>query len=191
MFANRVSILELENELTAIREQLQTYIEELETTNEELQSLNEELQSTNEELQSSNEELETSNEELQSTNEEIQIAYTELKAATEELEEKDLLLEKSKAELTALLNNDMQAFFLLDKEGLVLNFNQKAKELVNELRSTRLLKGLNIVDILDEQSNHVLKSHFESSLQGETCSLELAIESKKGELKWFKIGCLS
>lgn len=180
-------ILELENELTAIREQLQTYIEELETTNEELQSLNEELQSTNEELQSSNEELETSNEELQSTNEEIQIAYTELKAATEELEEKDLLLEKSKAELTALLNNDMQAFFLLDKEGLVLNFNQKAKELVNELRSTRLLKGLNIVDILDEQSNHVLKSHFESSLEGETCSLELAIESKKGYLKWFKI----
>ncbi|MEJ2639418.1 MAG: chemotaxis protein CheB, partial [Desulfosarcinaceae bacterium] len=50
-------LMELEQELAAAREHLQTTVEELETTNEELQSLNEELQSSNEELQSSNEEL--------------------------------------------------------------------------------------------------------------------------------------
>lgn len=64
-------IKELEEELLATREHLQTVVEELETSNEELQSLNEELQSSNEELQSANEELETSNEELHATNEEL------------------------------------------------------------------------------------------------------------------------
>src|SRR5690606_22728258 len=56
---------ELEYELIANKQHLNTLVQELETTNEELQALNEELQSSNEELQASNEELETSNEELQ------------------------------------------------------------------------------------------------------------------------------
>ncbi len=86
-------IMELEQELTANREHLQTVIEELETANEELQSVNEELQASNEEMQSTNEELETSNEELQSTNEELitvneelQVKSTELAAANADLE---------------------------------------------------------------------------------------------------------
>lgn len=104
-------IQELELELAATKEHLQTYIEEIETSNEELQSLNEELQSTNEELQSSNEELETTNEELQSTNEEVQIAYSELKSTHEELEEKEDLLKEKERNQKALLNNTLQAFF--------------------------------------------------------------------------------
>jgi two-component system CheB/CheR fusion protein len=71
-------VSELERELAAAKEYLQTTIEELETTNEELQSANEELQSSNEELQSTNEELETSKEELQSTNEELVTLNEEL-----------------------------------------------------------------------------------------------------------------
>ncbi|MCP1675572.1 two-component system CheB/CheR fusion protein [Natronocella acetinitrilica] len=78
-------IRELEDELAATREHLQTVIEELETTNEELQSSNEELQSSNEELQSSNEELETTNEELQSSNEELTTVNEELNSKTIEL----------------------------------------------------------------------------------------------------------
>jgi two-component system CheB/CheR fusion protein len=80
-------LMELEQELAAAREHLQTTVEELETTNEELQSLNEELQSANEELQSSNEELETSNEELQSTNEELTTVNEELQVKSGELAE--------------------------------------------------------------------------------------------------------
>ncbi len=80
-------LIELEQELAAAREHLQTTVEELETTNEELQSLNEELQSANEELQSSNEELETSNEELQSTNEELTTVNEELQVKSSELAE--------------------------------------------------------------------------------------------------------
>lgn len=78
-------VRELEQELAATREHLQTVVEELETSNEEMQSLNEELQASNEELQSSNEELETSNEELQSTNEELTTVNEELQVKSNEL----------------------------------------------------------------------------------------------------------
>lgn len=76
---------ELEQELVATKEHLQTVIEELETSNEELQALNEELQASNEEMQSTNEELETANEELQSTNEELTTVNEELQTRTTEL----------------------------------------------------------------------------------------------------------
>ena len=76
---------DLERELAATKEHLQTTIEELETSNEELKSSNEELQSSNEELQSTNEELETSKEELQSTNEELSTVNDELQNRMDEL----------------------------------------------------------------------------------------------------------
>jgi two-component system CheB/CheR fusion protein len=76
---------ELERELRATKEYLQSTIEELESANEELKSSNEELQSSNEELQSTNEELETSKEELQSSNEELQDRMTELQLANDDL----------------------------------------------------------------------------------------------------------
>jgi len=80
-------VIELEHDLSATKEHLQTVIEELETSNEELQSINEELQASSEELQSSNEELETTNEELQSTNEELTTVNEELQIKTAELSE--------------------------------------------------------------------------------------------------------
>ena len=80
-------IVEIEQELQATRDNLQSTIEELETSNEELKSTNEEVQSTNEELQSMNEELETAKEELQSTNEELVTVNSELQAKIDELTE--------------------------------------------------------------------------------------------------------
>lgn len=65
---NSERIHQLELELAATRESLQSTIEELETTNEELQATNEELMASNEELQSSNEELQSVNEELNTVN---------------------------------------------------------------------------------------------------------------------------
>jgi two-component system CheB/CheR fusion protein len=83
--AKEPRIIELERELAANKEYLQSSIEELEAANEELQSSNEELQSSNEELQSTNEELETSKEELQSTNEELATVNDELHSRMEQL----------------------------------------------------------------------------------------------------------
>jgi two-component system CheB/CheR fusion protein len=78
-------LAELENELRAKDDYLQTTLEEMETTNEELKSTNEELQSVNEEMQSTNEELETSKEELQSVNEELSTVNAELQDKVNDL----------------------------------------------------------------------------------------------------------
>ncbi|MGB3589881.1 MAG: CheR family methyltransferase, partial [Tunicatimonas sp.] len=91
--------MELEHELSATKEHLQTFTEELETSNEELQAINEELQSANEELKSSNEELETSNEELQSANEELHTSNSELAVSNETLIEKETELRRSQEAL--------------------------------------------------------------------------------------------
>jgi two-component system, chemotaxis family, CheB/CheR fusion protein len=76
---------EVENELFATREHMQTLVEEMATANEEMQALNEEVQASNEELQAANEELEATNEELQATNEELITLNDELNAKTQEL----------------------------------------------------------------------------------------------------------
>jgi two-component system CheB/CheR fusion protein len=114
-------MLELEQELAATREHLQTTVEELETTNEELQSLNEELQSSNEELQSSNEELETSNEELQSTNEELTTVNEELQVKSGELTEANTDLEN-------ILNRSGMAMIIVNNQLKVTRFTPTVKQ---------------------------------------------------------------
>jgi two-component system CheB/CheR fusion protein len=78
-------VRQLEEELEASRQYLQSIIHDLEAANEELQSANEEVLSSNEELQSTNEELDTAKEELQSTNEELSTLNEELHGRNEEL----------------------------------------------------------------------------------------------------------
>ena len=85
--AERLRITQLETELGAAKEHLQSVINEREVANEELRSANEEIQSSNEELQSTNEELETAKEELQSTNEELTTLNEELRHTNLELSE--------------------------------------------------------------------------------------------------------
>ena len=118
----QVNNSELEDELIATREHLQTVIEELETSNEELQALNEEMQAANEELQSSNEELEASNEELQSTNE-------ELTTVNEELIVKGSELSLVNTELENLQNSTGFSLILLDQDLRLQRYNKEAASL--------------------------------------------------------------
>jgi len=78
-------IHELEIELKATHDQLQTVAQDYESSNEELQTASEEVLSSNEELQSTNEELDTAREELQATNEELNSLNDELHARNDEL----------------------------------------------------------------------------------------------------------
>lgn len=110
---------ELQRELAATREHLQSVIEEQETSNEELQALNEELNSANEELQSTNEELETSNEELQSTNEELTTLNEELNIKSAELLEANIYLE-------AVQNAIRDPLLIVDRDLNVVGFNTAA-----------------------------------------------------------------
>lgn len=109
-------------ELDTAYEELQSTNEELETTNEELQSTVEELETTNEELQSTNEELETMNEELQSTNEELQTMNDEMRSRSNELD-------TSNAFLQSVFSSLPSAVVVLDSACRVMIWNAGAREL--------------------------------------------------------------
>lgn len=110
---------DLEEELIATREHLQTVVEELETSNEETQALNEELQASNEELQAANEELQAANEELQSTNE-------ELTTVNEELQIKSAELADANADLENVQNSFGFSLLVVSEQMRVLRFNEVA-----------------------------------------------------------------
>jgi two-component system CheB/CheR fusion protein len=122
------TVRQLEIELRATKDRLQTATEELESSNEELKSGNEELQSTNEELQSTNEELQTSKEELQSINEELQTVNSELNARVEELS-------RANNDMSNLLESTQIATVFLDRTLAVKSFTPAAKDVFRLVES--------------------------------------------------------
>lgn len=119
-------IRELEQQLTATRDHLQSNIGEIEASNQELQLVNEEFQSTTEELQSTNEEFQTANEELQSTNE-------ELRTVNDELQRKSAELETANRELEGILNAIVEGIIVLDSELKVTRYSARSKEVLDLL----------------------------------------------------------
>jgi two-component system CheB/CheR fusion protein len=117
-------LAELEHELTAKEDYLQTTLEEMETTNEELKSTNEEMQSVNEELQSTNEELETSKEELQSLNE-------ELSTVNAELEDKVSDLSRVNNDMNNLLAGTGIGTVFVDNNLRILRFTPSVTQVIN------------------------------------------------------------
>jgi two-component system CheB/CheR fusion protein len=120
--------LELERELSALKEYQETIIQELATSNEELQSSNEELQSSNEELQSTNEELETSKEELQATNEELVTVNEELEARIDQLS-------VANDDVVNLLASSSAPMLLVDLDLRIRRFSSAAERLLNLIAS--------------------------------------------------------
>jgi two-component system CheB/CheR fusion protein len=123
-------VKELEAELRASKEELQTTVEELESSNEELKASNEEVMSMNEELQSSNEELETSKEEMQSLNEELNTVNNQLRDKVEELE-------TTTVDLINLLESTDVATIFLDSKFEIKRFTPTGLKLFNLIPSDR------------------------------------------------------
>src|SRR5262249_17915101 len=121
-------IRQLEYELKATREDLQSTVEEVETANEELKASNEEIMSINEELQSANEELETSKEELQSLNEELSTVNSQLQDKVEELH-------GPTNDLANLLSCTDVATVFLDTNFAIKRFTPAATRLVSLIPS--------------------------------------------------------
>jgi len=121
-------LLELQQELAASREYLQSIIQDLEATNEELQSANEEILSANEELQSTNEELDTAKEELQSTNEEINTVNEELQSRNEELS-------RANSDLINLLAGVQIAIVFVTNDLRIRRFTPMAEKALNLISS--------------------------------------------------------
>ena len=121
---DEIRFSQLQQELAASREYLQSIIQDLEATNEELQSANEEILSSNEELQSTNEELDTAKEELQSTNEEINTVNEELHARNEELS-------RANSDLVNLLAGVQIAIVFLTADLRIRRFTPMAEKVLN------------------------------------------------------------
>ena len=112
---------EMEIELQAMREHLQSSVEELEAANEEFESVNEELQSANEEL-------ETSREELQSVNEELLTLSAEREAKIEQLT-------RTKSDLENTLTQVDVGIIFLDRDLNIRHFNAAATRISNLIDS--------------------------------------------------------
>lgn len=178
-------VAELEHELQATKEHLQTYVEELETSNEELQALNEELQSANEELQSTNEELETSNEELQSTNEELQIAYAELRTTNETLQEKENSILRIEANNNALLKNTHQISALIGNDLKIQSYNPNFKKFIADISGKKINPEDPLIRFYSEDQTREFLVDIKKVLDGEAVDKELNLKVGDKEM-WFK-----
>lgn len=193
---------DLEDELIATREHLQTVIEELETSNEETQALNEEMQASNEELQAANEELQAANEELQSTNE-------ELTTVNEELQIKSAELAEANGDLESIQNSVDFAIVVVGDQQRLLRYNGTAARLFglgptrvgdslrDLLAGHRLAGALEAVDevirsrrplerqITDGQRDYLLRASPRSTPQDELrgCVLSLLDETALFEIQ--------
>jgi two-component system CheB/CheR fusion protein len=125
---NDSEIAQLQQELAANREYLQSIIQDLEAANEELQSANEEVLSSNEELQSTNEELDTAKEELQSTNEELNTLNDELHGRNEELS-------RVNSDLVNLLGSVQIAILIISGDMRIRRFTPMAERALNLIAS--------------------------------------------------------
>jgi two-component system, chemotaxis family, CheB/CheR fusion protein len=117
-------VRQLQQELAAARDHLQSVIEEYEAAYEELQSVGEEAESSNEELHSINEELETSKEELESSNE-------ELITLNEELNNRNTELGRLNSDLDNLLGSVKIPILMLDSQLRIRRFTPAAEKLLN------------------------------------------------------------
>jgi two-component system CheB/CheR fusion protein len=117
-------VVQLQQEIGALREYLQSVIEEQESTNEELKSANEEILSANEELQSTNEELQTAKEEAQSANE-------ELATVNEELRHRNVELARVNNDLLNVLSGIGIPIILVSRDLRVRRFTPPAEKVFN------------------------------------------------------------
>ncbi|MEX2633453.1 MAG: CheR family methyltransferase, partial [Balneolales bacterium] len=159
-------VVELEQELSATKENMQRYIEDLETANEELQSLNEEMQSTGEELHTSNEELESTNEELQSSYDEIQRGYEDLRSSNRALEKKEAQLRESESNTKALLNNTLQSFVLIDRQYKIITFNETARNSYKKMLGKEIKPAKSFIDFITAENAETFRNDLDKVFEG-------------------------
>jgi two-component system, chemotaxis family, CheB/CheR fusion protein len=123
-FSDTTRNFQLQQDLEAAHESLETTIEELQSANEELETTNEELQSTNEELETTNEELQSTNEELETTNEELRATNEELEATNEELRHQSEVALAYQQYTDAILRSTNAGIIVVDRNLTVRSWNR-------------------------------------------------------------------
>jgi PAS domain S-box-containing protein len=101
-------------------------------------------------------------------------------------------LRNSEANLQAILNNTLQSFALLDREGKVRAFNQLAS-----VRSELFFSGqplaeqVSVIDFVPPADRDRFRRHFARALNGESVIIEAAVPRAGGERPmWFEVSCV-
>ncbi len=166
-------IQQLEQQLSASKEDLQAIVTELETSNEQLNASNEEVVAINQELQSTNEELETSKEELQSLNEELITINSQLQEKVSELEDANNDMEN-------LLASTEMATVFLDTRLRIKRYTPATTELFNLIPHDR---GRPLTDIVQKFTDPDLIADAHQVLAHPT-PLERQVHNGIG--RWFR-----
>jgi two-component system CheB/CheR fusion protein len=162
-------IAELEQELEAMRTELQSAIRNLEISSEEQKVINEEALSVNEEYQSTNEELVTSKEELQSLNEELSALNNQLQETLERQRTTSNDLQN------VLYSTDVATLFL-DTHLNIRFFTPATKSLFNVIPSD---VGRPLSDLSSLAADAALIADARTVLQT-TAPIEREIEAQSG-----------
>ncbi len=160
--------VELEDELRATRDLLESTNQQHDLTVAELQTVNEELQSVNEEQRAATEELETGREEIQSINEELTTINQEHQSIIDELK-------RTNADLQNLIESTEIGTIFLDRSTQIRRFTPTAADLFNFVdadkgRSLSDITHRLLYDALEGDVAHVLETlaPVEREVQSET-----------------------
>lgn len=149
----------VQEQMNALRLDVQQKATELSSLREKLETSNEELQASNEELLASNEELQSTNEELQSVNEELYTVNSELEAKLRNLAE---------------LNNDLNNFLNSTQIGLI--FLDQALNIRRFTPSIRQVFNLYETDVGRSISHFTLR--FDQPLELERIAARVLLDGK-------------
>ncbi|EGV19842.1 CheR family methyltransferase [Thiocapsa marina] len=171
-------IAELELELRAKDDYLQSTREEMETSNEELKSTNEEMQSVNEEIQSTNEELETSKEELQSVNEELATVNAELQTKVADLS-------RANNDMNNLLAGTGVATLFVDHQLRITRFTPTATRLIKLIAADI---GRPVGDIVSNLVDYTDLTDDVQSVLSDLLPREHEVQTRQGAWFLMRIG---
>ena len=173
-FSDTTKTYQLQQELEAAQESLETTIEELQSANEELETTNEELQSTNEELETTNEELQSTNEELETMNEELRSANEEMEGANEELRRHSIESSEYRRYAESILRS-MDVGIVVVGQSMLLRSWNRWNENAWGLRSEEVV-GENLLSLDIGLPMLPLRNRIQAVIGGEEAQAELRID---------------
>ena len=94
---------------------------------------------------------------------------------------------KCQSKLASIINSFNQTIVILNAEGRIMHFNQRAEALVNCYSSLKLEVGRSMMEYLLDSEENLLKAEIENVLKGIGNTFELNMNlSENGDTQWFE-----
>jgi PAS domain S-box-containing protein len=95
-------------------------------------------------------------------------------------------LKESEAMLRTILENTRDSYVLYDKKGIILAFNEAAKEQYLTIHGTHLETGKSVYEMTPPDRHDLAREVFNRCFKGETFELEVNRVAQSGIERWFK-----